>query len=251
MTLKLRTGIQFKKWIDSQSISKTKAADMLGVSRQQVYSYFTSENLNHKTAEHILDVFKVKESEIWRNDNWINTNDVNNGFANNDHVPYYRKGINHFIKLNNGSLLMVTPLVEEYAQAGFLSGYNDLEFLEELPNHSFVLDRNHKGKYYSFRVSGNGMDNGTSESIMSRSIVTARDIEKGLWNSRFQIIKFKDYVIVHKEGILIKRIIDQNPEKGTITCGSINIEKEKYPDLELNLDECKMLLQIVNVCTSR
>jgi transcriptional regulator with XRE-family HTH domain len=153
-----------------------------------------------------------------------------------------------FIDLHNGQYLMIVPLVEEYAYAGYLSGYKDKEYIEELPKHSIIVDKHHRGKYYSFRSVGDSMDNGTIESIPHGSIVTGRDIGMDHWKSKFHTHNFTDYVIVHKEGgILIKRITGHNVENGIITCHSLNPDKEKYPDFELNLGDIAQIMNIVDI----
>lgn len=152
-----------------------------------------------------------------------------------------------FIDLKNGQYIMLVPLVEAYAHAGYLEHIQDKEYVKDLPVHSFVVTRHHRGSYYAFRVVGDSMDNGTIESIPEGSVVTGRDIGKQLWTSRFHINAYKDYVICHKEGLLIKRIKAHNVEDGIITCESLNEDKDKYPDFDLNLDDCMQILNIVNV----
>lgn len=236
-------GDRLRQFFKSKGIGVTSVADTLGVSRQTVYQYFESERLTREVVEKILLAYKVKESDIFEAE-FIS-------MEVREDRETYGKGINEFIDLKNGNVLMITPLVEEYAYAGFLSGFGDKEFIEDLPSHSIVVDRFHKGNYYSFRVSGNSMDDGTSQAIVHGSIVTCRDIKKELWQSRFHIHKFQDYVIVHKEGILVKRITSHHVENGIITIHSLNPDKSAFPDDEIYLDDCKMILNIVNVSTSR
>ncbi|RKR84881.1 hypothetical protein BDD43_5134 [Mucilaginibacter gracilis] len=163
----------------------------------------------------------------------------------------HHDGDSPFIDLGNGQYIMIVPLVQDYAYAGYLSGYQDDEYLEELPKHSFVVNKQHKGHYMAFQVIGDSMSNGTDESITEGSTVTGREIQRHLWSSRFHIHRFKDYVIVHKEGILIKRIVKHNVDAGLITCQSLNPDKEGYPDFELNLDDCQQIFNIVNVTQIR
>lgn len=156
-----------------------------------------------------------------------------------------------FIDLGTGQFIMIVPLVQDYAYAGYLAGYQDEEYIEDLPKHSFVVNKQHRGKYMAFQVIGDSMSDGTDESITEGSTVTGREIQRHLWSSRFHIHRFKDYVIVHKEGILIKRIIKHDVETGVITCLSLNPDKEAYPDFELNLDDCRQIFNIVNVTQIR
>lgn len=156
-----------------------------------------------------------------------------------------------FVDLGNGQYIMIVPLVQDYAYAGYLGGYQDDEYIDELPKHSFVVNKQHRGKYMAFQVIGDSMSNGTEESITEGSTVTGREIQRHLWSSRFHIHRFKDYVIVHKEGILIKRIIRHDVDLGMITCRSLNPDKEAYADFDLNLDDCSQIFNIVNVTQIR
>lgn len=149
-----------------------------------------------------------------------------------------------FIDLGNGQYNMLIPLVEQTAQAGFVNGWSDAEYISELPKHSIIVDRFHRGRYYAFRVVGDSMEDGTIGSIPERSIVTGREIKQDLWRSKFHITKFKYYVIVHQDGIMVKQIIDHDTEIGKITCHSLN---PVYHDFDLNLDDIKMILNIVNI----
>lgn len=147
---------------------------------------------------------------------------------------------------------MVVPLVNEYAYAGYLSGYKDPEYLDELPKHTIIVDKHHKGSYRAFEVVGDSMDNNTNESIMDRSIATGREIQQHLWTSKFHTHRFKDYVIVHKtQGIIIKRIINHDIETGVITCHSLNPNKQIYADFDIHLDDVKQMFNIVVVTQKR
>lgn len=157
-----------------------------------------------------------------------------------------------FIDLGEGKYIMVVPLVNEYAYAGYLPGYRDPEYLEELPKHTIIVDRHHRGQYRAFEIVGDSMDDNTKESISDGSIVTGREIQQHLWTSKFHTHRFKDYVIVHKKyGIITKRIVNHNTDTGVITCHSLNPDKDKYPDFDIHLDEVKQVFNIVNVLQKR
>lgn len=111
---------------------------------------------------------------------------------------------NEFVDLPGGMVMMSVPLVDQYAYAGYLSGYKDPEFLYELPKFSFITYRRHGGKYIAFEVRGDSMDDNTRDAICEGDKALGRGIEKELWHSKFHLHRFEDYVIVHREGIIVK-----------------------------------------------
>ncbi|MCX3266590.1 S24 family peptidase [Pedobacter agri] len=157
-----------------------------------------------------------------------------------------------FIELGEGQYLMVMPLVNEYAYAGYLSGYADPEYVEELSKHTIIVTKQHRGTYRAFEVVGDSMDDGTKDSIPDGSIATGREIQRHLWQAKFHTHRFKDYIIVHKtDGILTKRITKHDVEKGIITCHSLNKDKDSYPDFKVDLNDVKQMFNIVNVSIAR
>jgi len=163
-----------------------------------------------------------------------------------DESPYY--------DLGNGQFIMVVPIVPIKAQAGYIKHYYDEQYISEnfTQKHSFAVSRVYRGKYMAFINEGHSMDNGVAgEAILEGSTVTGREIQKVHWRNKFHIHRYKDYVIVHQDGIFTKRITHHDTEKGIITCHSLNPDKELYPDFDLNLDECLQILNIVNVTDPR
>lgn len=136
------------------------------------------------------------------------------------------------------------PLVGQYAYAGYLSGFSDPEYLENLPTVPIFVDRELKGNYLSFEVRGDSMEDGTDNSIKEGDILISREIKQEYWKYKLHINKWY-FIIVHKtEGILIKKIIKHDVEKGVIRIHSLNTI---YKDLDLNLSEISQLFNVVQV----
>lgn len=243
----MHEGEQTRFLLKGSGMAMGDVADKLGLTRQ---------GLNYHLRKQKLDAnFKVLLNETFP-DVFKSENNAPVSVAKQSNA-YSVGSIQHsdtdspFVDLGNGQYIMIVPLVQDYAYAGYLAGYQDEEYIEELPKHSFVVNKQHRGKYMAFQVIGDSMSNGTEESITEGSTVTGREIQRHLWSSRFHIHRFKDYVIVHKEGILIKRIIKHDVDEGVITCRSLNPDKDAYPDFDLNLDDCSQIFNIVNVTQIR
>lgn len=243
----MNEGDQTRNTLKGTGMAMGDIAAILGLTRQGLNYHLRKERLDESfknlLREKLPEIFKIERNEA--------TFVKQQSNAYNIGALQQTDGDSPFIDLGNGQYIMIVPLVQDYAYAGYLSGFQDEEYLDELPKHSFVVNKQHRGSYMAFQVIGDSMNNGTSESIPEGSTVTGREIQRHLWNSRFHIHRFKDYVIVHKEGILIKRITKHDVDSGIITCRSLNPDKDAYPDFELNLDDCRQIFNIVNVTQIR
>lgn len=139
--------------------------------------------------------------------------------------------------------IMNVPLVNQYAQAGYLNGFADEKYTESLPTIPFTDDIEYQGEYMCFEVKGDSMDNGSYESYLEGDILLCRNICKDFWMSKLHYKKW-DFVIIHKErGILVKRMINHDVEKGIITLHPLN---NYYNDLEVNLKDVAKLFTIIS-----
>lgn len=142
------------------------------------------------------------------------------------------------------SITMIVPLVNQYAYAGYLSGYQDNTYLDSLPTIPFTVDHEAKGNYVAFEVKGDSMNDGTEESYIEGDKLFCREIPQYLWaDSKLHIRKW-DFVIVHEDGILVKRIIDHDVQNHTITVHSLN---DFYPDRVINLAEVRQIFNVVEM----
>lgn len=145
--------------------------------------------------------------------------------------------------IDNPSFVMVS-VVGQYAAAGYLSGFADETYIEELPKVPFFIDHEVKGKYMGFEVRGDSMDDNSVNSIIEGDTLICRQIKPDLWYNKLHIQKWY-FVIVHKEeGIIVKQITDHNPETGDITIHSLN---SFYPDRVLNLRDVAQLFNVVQI----
>lgn len=114
-------------------------------------------------------------------------------------------------------------LVPEKAAAGYLNGYADPEYVEELPK--FRLPMLSGGTYRAFEISGDSM-----LPIQSGSIVIGEYVED--WQ---QIKDGVTYIVVSaKEGIVYKRLFNKIEERGAIICQSDN---PAYPPYTVPVDD--------------
>lgn len=158
-----------------------------------------------------------------------------------------RDKASELVEISPGRYRVKVELVPIYAQAGYLSGFGDQEFLDDLPVHYFTTDRPAKGKYRAFETYGDSMDNGDiNEAIPSGTIIIGREVDRKYWTSKLHSHKWPNWIFVHKtEGIIVKQIADQDLKTGDIVLRSLNPNKEKYPDFTINLNDVNQIYNVV------
>jgi hypothetical protein len=145
-----------------------------------------------------------------------------------------------------GKNVILVPLIDKYAHAGYMRGYGDTEFMDTLPTIAMNVDRLPKGDYRAFEVRGESMNDGTRDSICEGDILIGRNLESDYWKSKLHIHKW-NFIIVHKtDGILVKQIVDHDVAKGVITIHSTNKSPE-FKDEKINLSEVAQLFNVVRV----
>ncbi len=115
-------------------------------------------------------------------------------------------------------------LVPQKAAAGYLNGFSDPEYLEELPRFQLpMLPGN--GTYRAFEISGDSMlpmQSGTV--VIGQYVESYKDIRNG-----------KTYVIVSgKEGVVYKRVFNYVEENGKLFLVSDN---KTYSPFEVSLED--------------
>lgn len=136
------------------------------------------------------------------------------------------------------------PLVPIRAKAGYLIGYGDDVYIQTLPTVPVITDRTFHGRYRCFEVEGDSMDDGTRNAICDRDVILGREVGRQLWTCK---LHYRDwlFVIVHREGILIKQIVDHRVNEGIIVCHSLNPLYGE--DFEIRLDEVAELYNVIKI----
>ena len=121
------------------------------------------------------------------------------------------------------------PFVPVKAAAGYLAGYADPEFIDEL--NTFTLPMLKGGNYRAFEIVGDSMLPTQSGSVIVGERVDEMDSVK---NSNTYI------VVSRSEGIVYKRVLKSNRSKNKVTLVSDNPLYEPY---QVNTDEIVELWQ--------
>lgn len=156
-----------------------------------------------------------------------------------------------FEELPDGTIRMRIPVIPYKAfAAGYLMGYSDPEYYEDLEYTTIEVLKRHQGHYLAFEVKGDSMTTLEPEyfrqSIFDGVKVVGRELPRQQWRSKLHTHTWDFWVIVHKEdGILIKQIISHDVDNGIIKIHSLNPDKKQYPDRDLRLDDIEQIFNIV------
>ena len=152
------------------------------------------------------------------------------------------------VPLNPNAVLYV-PLVSQYAYAGYLNGYQNETYMENLPTIPYFPDADTTAEnFVAFEVRGDSMDDNTKDALSEGDTIICRELPQILWKDSQLPINRWDFVIVHEEGIIVKRITNHDVQNHTITIHSLN---NFYPDRIIDLAKVKQIFCIVETRKNR
>lgn len=141
-------------------------------------------------------------------------------------------------------LLRRIPIVYQAAHAGYLAGYADLEYVSSLPTIPFSIEADEQNdRFIAFEVRGDSMDNDSADSYKDGDILICKELDMPLYKDSPLPFKRRDFVIVHKDGILVKRVIAHDISKHTITIHSIS-DSPEYHDMVIDLADVRQLFTV-------
>ena len=155
---------------------------------------------------------------------------------NHNNVKFYNLGDRY---------RMVVKLVPFAAYGRFANECDTLEAeKEEWEEESFETDKIVHGKYFAFEVKGESMDDGTRNSFEEGDRVLVRELDRMHWKDGLRFNVHPYWVVVFDSSVLIKQIVAQDLEKGTITFHSLNPSPE-YSNFTLEMDKIRALYYVL------
>lgn len=216
------------KYLKINGISQRKFEIAVGLSNGYV------NNIRKSIQPDKIEQISTQYPEL--NTGWLMTGVgemlINNSIVREEATPLY------------GIQYMMIPFVPLTARAGYLRGFGDEEYIENLTTIPVIVDRNYRGKYRVFEVAGDSMEDGTLKSLLEHDKILCREVAREHWGNK---LHYKDwfFVIVHKsEGISVKEITQHNTSTGEITCHSLNA---MFSDFKLNLSDVCELYSVVKI----
>lgn len=162
-----------------------------------------------------------------------------------DQEPYFvnSSGAKYF-ELPNGRYRMRVPLVPVKAYAKYIDEYRDAEFVNDLEEVEFIVDKVGLGRYFAFEIKGDSMDDGSKRSLSDKDIVLARELSPEYWRNKLHNDEFPFWIITLDSTVVCKQIVDQDLDRCEIVCHSLNPSPE-YADFTVSLNDVRQLCNIV------
>lgn len=179
-------------------------ADRLNIKRSLLGAY-EEERAEPRTEvlEQVSDMFRVSIDDLLRRD------------LTSQKESFLERRRQQKLGSNNRQNVVFVPVK---AAAGYLAGFNDDEFIEEL--NTFTLPMLGAGSYRAFEIAGDSM-----LPTPSGSVVVCHKVEG--WED---IRNNEAYVVVtNREGIVYKRVLKSNRSKSKVTLVSDNPQYDPYP----------------------
>ncbi|PKH50000.1 transcriptional regulator [Tenacibaculum sp. Bg11-29] len=165
----------------------------------------------------IINEFNINPDYLFGKSEVMLTSDVKNN-------PTY-SGVPQVVAVNNtgNENIIYVPI---QARAGYLTGYGDSNYIEQLP--SFNMPHLNNGTFRCFEVQGNSMVRTffDGDLVFGKYVESLSDIKDG-----------RVYIIVTKnDGIVLKRVINRIKERGKLILKSDN-KDGNYPMYTINAEE--------------
>ena len=162
-----------------------------------------------------------------------------------EEMVYYTENTKGAKFYKKGNQLFMTVKHVPYAAFGQFA--NDSDRLDpvndEWGEETYEVDRVARGNYLSFEVKGDSMDTGTRQSFEAGDKVLVRELDRVHWHG----IRYKDrpyWVVVFESSVLLKQMIGQDLEHGTLTFHSLNPSPE-YADFTISENDVRHLYYVI------
>ena len=200
-----------------------------------------------KTIKLFCNTYGVNESWIYTGEGTMEVANLIPVSIKDKEGDFYTESHNNvkFYELGSNKYRMVVKLVPFAAYGQFINECNTLEpEKESWEDESFETDKIAHGKYFAFEVRGESMDNGTRNSFEEGDRVLVRELDRIHWEEGLRFNDHPYWVVVFDSSVLIKQIVKQDLEKGTITFHSLNPSPE-YSDFSLDMDRIRALYYVL------
>jgi phage repressor protein C with HTH and peptisase S24 domain len=207
------------------NLTQQELAAALGITRELVNKMEKGKNPVSKATQAMLNQFILERSE----NNSLSVDEVLFFGRPSQKVqqPFY---IQRRASKNESAPLQV-PLVGIKAQAGYIKGFEQTDFIDTLEKYSLPPGVNPKGLEWSyFEVDGDSME----PTFYPGDIILASLLPQEDWN---EIKNFSVYLILTEQQLLVKRVYQKNDQEWVL----ISDNDELYPQVVMPLQSVKQV----------
>jgi hypothetical protein len=150
---------------------------------------------------------------------------------------FYKKGDKLYMKVKH------VP----YAAFGQFANDSDRldPYLDDWEEETYEVDRVVHGHYLSFEVKGDSMDTGSRQSFEAGDRVLVRELERHHWRERIRFNDCPFWVVVFGSSVLLKQMVAQDLQRGTLTFHSLNPSPE-YADFSISENDIRGLHYVIS-----
>lgn len=220
-----------KKFLREKKITQVELSE-----KMQIQQSIISDMINGKrNPERLVDYLANNYGFVQDADVRIVEEQEKRPYTTNSHgVKFYEQ--------EDGSLLMEVPKVPYYALGSSDDEFATLLNTEDNELVLFPVDKVYHGKYLTFEIIGDSMDNGSRKSFERGDLVLVRELDKSDWMPKLRYDKWNFWVICWGNCVRLKQIVSQ--EGNIITLHSLNPSPE-YTDFQIDLDNVSRLFNVI------
>ncbi|MEZ4827439.1 MAG: helix-turn-helix domain-containing protein [Bacteroidia bacterium] len=227
---KLIIGKNLKYLRKSKGLTQQELANHLEIRRSSIGAYEECRATpKYETLERISDFFSVSIDLLVKEDISGLTEEEMRTYAAQGNVDMEGKSIRILSTTVGPNGRENIEFVQQRASAGYLNGYADPEYIEDLPR--FQLPMLGPGTFRAFEIKGDSMlpmKSGTV--IVGEYVQDWREIKNG-----------QTYVIVSEtEGVVYKRVFVQ-PENNQVPVLTLRSDNTSYPEYNISLTDVREL----------
>ena len=230
------TGSELRIRREAAGLSQEELADMAGMHKNTIYNYENGSNIPKKKIT-ILE--SALSQSVTKKEFQYPLPEINDLLGE----ELENTNGNKFIEKPDGSFDIEVSLIPFEAYASYLVSVEEATVHQDFERVVFNVDRYGRGHYQAFKINGNSMNGGSINDVPDGALVLGRELGRHLWKDGFRPADH-GFVILSKENIFHKDIIDFDPDTGDITCHSRNKSPE-YTDFKLNLNDVYQIFRVI------
>lgn len=219
------------------NISQSQLGKEIGVSLRTIQLYERKDaNIPIKNLTKIAEYFGLTIAELYMHE----VNDM--GEAYTKRQPFTKHG-SVFYPLEYGKYLVMAPLVLVEWHKNYIQNLQKDEFSNPFQG-GFIIDFLTEEPHRIFEVSGDSMNDGSSEAIPNKAYVLGLEIKKDTLARNNETYWNQSYIVVCADRIICKQLTGYNRENKSLLCHNLNTSPE-FQDFELPLSEVLQVFKIV------